>query len=143
MLRNPHLLGTPREPILRFHLGSVIPGSLQPFDMVVNRVADRNACRKRFEKLFCQAFRPLEAGLNVVTLLKIDVLKKIAPDRSCRNRVPKHFDSGKVRNRTFNRHQALAQNASWILRVWTFIGTYHGNGFRGPGQLRVGDLKVF
>ena len=34
-----HLLGTPRESILRFHLWSVSRGSRQPLHMIINRIA--------------------------------------------------------------------------------------------------------
>jgi hypothetical protein len=45
--------------------------------------------------------------VDVVTLLKIDVLKKVADHSSGGNRIPEHLED--VRNRTFHRHQPLAQ----------------------------------
>ncbi len=51
----------------------------------------------------------MNAGIDIVTLLKIDVLEEVAAHNSHRNRVPKHLDAGNVRNPAFNRHQPLAE----------------------------------
>ena len=48
-------------------------------------------------------------SVNVVTLLKIDVFKKIPADSSGRNLIPEHLDTRNVRDRPFHGHQPLAQ----------------------------------
>ena len=50
-----------------------------------------------------------DASINIVALLKVDVLKKIATDCSSRNGVAIHIDAGELRDCTFNRHESLAQ----------------------------------
>jgi hypothetical protein len=49
--------------------------------VVVNRIAHRNTWRQRLEKLLCQALSPRNTRVDVVTLLKIDVLKEVSTDR--------------------------------------------------------------
>jgi len=48
-------------------------------------------------------------SVNLGTLLKVDVFEKVTANGSRRNRIPEHLDAGKMRNRTFHWHQALAQ----------------------------------
>ena len=46
---------------------------------------------------------------DIVTLLKVDVLKKVAAHGPSRNRVAIHIDAGELWNRTLHRHEPLAE----------------------------------
>src|ERR1700722_16097146 len=61
------------------------------------------------------------AGVNVVTLLKIDVLKKIATDIAGWDGAAEHVDSGETGNRTLNGHEPTAKvlvdaGFNWLCR---------------------------
>ena len=77
--------------------------------MIIHRIADWRTWRKRFEILLLESLRPLNARVDVVTLLEVDVLEEIAANCARGNRVPKHLNTGNVRNCAFNRHQPFAQ----------------------------------
>ena len=81
---------------------------LQPLHMLIHRVSRRLPFGKRLQV----QFRPLEgacdAGVNVVPLLEVDVLKKIAPHASGRNGVAIHVDAGQLGNHPLHWHQSLA-----------------------------------
>jgi hypothetical protein len=51
----------------------------------------------------------LDATVNVVPLLKIDIFKEVTPHGSGGNRIAIHLDSRQLRNCALYRHQALAQ----------------------------------
>src|ERR1700749_4748684 len=77
---NAHLLGTLCESILSFHIGLVAGRCFQPPHVIVDSMAWQSCWRKRLKKLFRQPLSPLYACVNVVTLLKVDVFKKIPTD---------------------------------------------------------------
>ena len=64
---------------------------------------------KRCDVIFGELQGACNSRINVVALLKIDVLKEIATHRPSRNRVAVHVDPGQLRNCTLYRHQPLAQ----------------------------------
>jgi hypothetical protein len=43
--------------------------------MIVDRVAGHSVRRQRFEKFFTQPSGPLDSGIDVITLLEVDVLE--------------------------------------------------------------------
>jgi len=51
----------------------------------------------------------LNARINVVTLLKINILKQVAANGPGRNGIAIHLDARYMRNRAFDRHQAFTQ----------------------------------
>src|SRR5260370_41184734 len=77
--------------------------------MLIHRVSRSPFFGKRLKVLL----RPLEgacdASVNVVTLLKVDVLKKIAPHASGGNGIAKHLEAGQLGNHTPHGHQFLAK----------------------------------
>src|SRR5579864_550829 len=77
--------------------------------MVVHRITWRLTWRERLEKLFRQLEGPLNACIDVVTLLEVYVFKQVAADRTGGNRISVHLDSWQMRNRTFYRHEPLTQ----------------------------------
>ncbi len=92
--------------------------------MIVHRIPRRRPRWKRYEIIF----RPLQGLLNalvdVVTLLEVDVFEQVAAHRTGGNGIPVHVDSGEVRNRAFYRLQSFAQ-IFVDARVW--VGFCHSN----------------
>jgi hypothetical protein len=77
--------------------------------MVINYVSRDLTELKRLQILCGQAHSARNAGVDVIALLKIDVLKEIAAYASGGYRIPIHVGSGKLRDRALYRHQSLAQ----------------------------------
>ena len=50
-----------------------------------------------------------DTGVNVIALLKVDVLEEIAAHASCGNGITVYVGSGKMRDRALYRHQSLAE----------------------------------
>src|SRR5258708_35674889 len=119
---DPHLLRTSRGSIFGFHFRFVARPRFQPFDLVVHRIAWRCSCRKRLEVLLRSLQCPLNARIDVVTLLEVYVFKEVAADRSGGNRVAVHFDSLHMGNRSFHRHQPLAQV---FIDTWGVVSSCH------------------
>src|SRR6202011_4768254 len=90
--------------------------------MVVHGIAWRCACRKRLEVLLRSLQCPLNACIDVVTLLEVYVFKEVAAHRSGGNRVAVHLDSLHMRNRSFHRHQPLAQI---FIDAWGVVSSCH------------------
>src|ERR1039458_9320108 len=61
---------------------------------------------------------------DVVSLLKVDVLKEIAAHRPGRNGVAVHIDAGNLGDRTLNRHQSLAEV---LVNTEFYLGCHHKN----------------
>src|SRR5439155_6543601 len=108
--------------IFCFHFTFIAPPESQPFHMVVHRIAWRRTCRKRFEVLLRSLQCPLNACIDVVTLLKVYVFKEVAADRSGGNRIAVHLDSLHMRNHPFHRHQPLAQI---FIDTWGVVSFCH------------------
>src|SRR6266404_3158048 len=119
---DPHLLRTSRGSIFGFHFRFVARPRFQPFDLVVHRIAWRYACWKRLEVLLRSLQCPLNACVDVVTLLEVYVFKEVPADRSGGNRVAVHLDSLHMRNRSFHRHQPLAQI---FIDTWGVVSSCH------------------
>jgi len=60
--------------------------------------------------------------IDVVTLLEVYVFKEVAADRSGGNRVAVHLDSLHMGNRSFHRHQPLAQI---FIDTWSVVSFCH------------------
>src|ERR1700694_5430391 len=87
--------------------------------MVIHRISQSLAFGKRLQILHGQLDSACDARLNVVTLLKIDVLKEIAADTSSGDGVAVHVYPSQLGNLTFHGHQSLAEvlvNAGVYLR---------------------------
>src|SRR4051794_25302716 len=92
--------------------------------MVVNYISRNLPKLKRLQILCGQAHSARNAGVDVIALLKINVLKEIAAYASSRNRIPIHVGPGKLRDRPLYRHQSLAQ----VLVDTSFHLNRHGLG---------------
>ena len=121
-LGNPYLIGAARKSVFGFHLRPEAGSAFQPLDVIVDGIAHERAGRQRFEEFLRQALSTMDAGVDVVTLLEIDVLEKIAADRSHRDRIAEHLDAGKVRDYPFCRHQAIAQV---FVDAWSSVEVAH------------------
>jgi hypothetical protein len=77
--------------------------------MLIHRVSRSLAFGKRLQVLLRSLEGVCDASVNVVTLLKVDVLKKIAPYASGRNGIAIHIDAGQLGNHTLHRHQSFAK----------------------------------
>jgi hypothetical protein len=76
--------------------------------MVIHHIVRRSPSRQRVEIELRKFERPGDAAVDVVALLKVDVLKKVAdPPRG--NGVAIRIDFRQLRDRAFDRHQALAK----------------------------------
>src|SRR5712664_2339426 len=87
--------------------------------MRVHCVSRSLAFGKRLEKILGLLERARDASVKVVTLLKVDVLKKIAAHGAGRDGVAIHVDPVQVRDRTLHWHQSLAEvivNAGFYVR---------------------------
>jgi hypothetical protein len=86
-----------------------------------------------------------DARVDVVTLLKIDVLKEIAAHRPGWNGVAIHIDTGELGNGTLNWHQSLAEV---LVNGEFYLGCRHKNDSvrRFPGQilgLTMGTIELY
>src|SRR5258708_3288691 len=95
---------------------------LQPLHMRVHCVSRSLAFGKRLEKILGLLKSACDASVNVVTLLKIDVLKKIAAYCAGRNGVAIHVDPVQVRDRTLHWHQSLAEV---IVNAGLYVRRHH------------------
>src|SRR5690242_6978816 len=98
--------------------------------MIVNQVWWNVATRQRLQILCRQADSARDSSVDVIALLKIDVLKEIAAYTSCGNRITIHVGPGQMRNRALNRHQSLAQvfvNAGFHLNCHILIDSLGSN----------------
>src|SRR5713101_8544401 len=77
--------------------------------MRIHRVSKGLAFENRLQVLLRQLECTCDARVDVVTLLKVDVLKEIAAHRPGRNGVAIHIDAGELGNGTLNWHQSLAE----------------------------------
>src|SRR6476646_2871928 len=102
--------------------------------MVVHRIAWWRTCRKRFEVLLRPLQCPLNARIDVVTLLKVYVFKEVAADRFGRNRIAVHLDALHMRNSPFHRHQPLTQI---FVDTWSVVICWHK---RIPGRGRLAPV---
>src|SRR5437588_10228156 len=68
--------------------------------------------------------------IDVVALWKVYVLKQVAANRLRWNGVAVHLDSFHMRNRSFHRHQPLAQI---FINAWSGVGFCHKN----PGPVSI------
>ena len=109
VFRNASLFGTLGEPVVDLHLWPVAGCFPQPLNMVVNGVARVRSWRKRLEKLLRETLGSLNARIDVVALLEVDVLKEVAANSSRGNRIAVHLDAGNLRDRALNRRQPLTQ----------------------------------
>ena len=75
----------------------------------IDAVSRSLALRRSIQVLSRELDGISDTRIYVVSLLKIDVFKKIAAHRPCRDGVAVHFDSPHVGNRTLHRHQPLTQ----------------------------------
>src|SRR5258708_30556193 len=105
--------------------------------MGVKRIEWRWACRKRLEVLLRSLQCPLNACIDVVTLLEVYVFKEVPADRSGGNRVAVHLDSLHMRNRSFHRHQPLAQI---FIDTWGVVSSCHS---RLSSTTRTPSFDVF
>ena len=114
------LLGAFGEAVLGLHDGAVVGAGAEPEDVVVDGVADGCAGGKGLEKLDGEALGALDAGVDVVALLEVDVLEEVAADGAGGDGAAEHLDAGDVRDRAFDGHQPLAQilidggNTLWL-----------------------------
>src|ERR1035437_5305309 len=76
--------------------------------MIIHRLSRSLAFGKRLQILRGQLESACDARVNVVTLLKIDVLKEIAAHTSSGDGVAVHVYPGQLGNRTLHGHQSLA-----------------------------------
>ena len=77
--------------------------------MVIHHIARRMLSRQRVEIKLRKFERPGNAAVDVVALLKVDVLEEVAANRARGNGVAIHIDARQLRDRAFDRHQALAK----------------------------------
>src|SRR5450759_3427960 len=77
--------------------------------MIIHRLSRSLAFGKRLQILRGQLESACDARVNVVTLLKIDVLKEIAAHTSSGDGVTVHVYPGQLGNRTLHGHQSLAE----------------------------------
>src|SRR6266849_71414 len=77
--------------------------------MSIHGVSRSLALGKRLQVILGQLEGPRDARVNVVALLKIDVLKKIAAHASGGDGVAIQFDPLQLGNRALDRHQSLAK----------------------------------
>ena len=119
---DPHLLRTSCVSIFGFHFRFIARPRFQPFHVVVHRIVWCCTCRTRFEVLLRSIQCPLNACIDVVTLLKVYVFKEVAADRSGGNRISVHLDSLHIRNRSFHRRQPLAQI---FINTWSGVRCCH------------------
>src|SRR5262249_17388079 len=92
-----------------FHLRFKARLRFEPLHMIVDGIAWWRARCERLKIVFGQLESTLNARIDVVTLLKVDVLEEIAANGSRGNGIAVHLNSLDVRNRSFDRHQALAE----------------------------------
>ena len=104
---NADLFGAFGEAEFGFHFRGVVGAAVEPFDVVVYGVANGDAGRQRFEIFGGEVVGSLNASIDVVTLIEVDVLEEVAADGSGGDGVAEHFDSGEVRNRSIDWHQSL------------------------------------
>src|ERR1019366_7322488 len=77
--------------------------------MIIHRLSRSLAFGKRLQILRGQLESACDARVNVVTLLKIDVLKEIAAHTSSGDGVAVHVYPSQLGNRTLHGHQSLAE----------------------------------
>src|ERR1700730_8851443 len=77
--------------------------------MRIHRVSKGLAFENRLQVLLGQLEGTCDARVDVVTLLKVNVLKEIAANRPGRNGVAIHIDASELGNGTLNWHQSLAE----------------------------------
>src|ERR1700685_2216954 len=77
--------------------------------MRIHRVSGGLAVNNRLQVLLGQLECTCDAPVDVVALLKVDVLEEIAAHRTDRNGVAIHIDAGYLGNGTLNWHQSLAE----------------------------------
>ena len=104
-----YLFRTLRSSVLGGHGGFVARPGLQPLYMRVHGASWRLVFGKRLKIIPGQLESAGNAGVNVVTLLKVDVLKEIAAHGTGRNRVAIHIDPVQMRDRSLHWHQSLAE----------------------------------
>src|SRR5713101_3343109 len=92
--------------------------------MRIHRVSKRVAFENRLQVILGQLECTCDARVDVVTLLKVDVLKEIAAHRPGRNGVAIHLDAGELRNGTLNWHQSLAEV---LVNGEFYLGCRHKN----------------
>ena len=77
--------------------------------MVIHHIACRLPGLQRLEIALRKFGRPGDAAVDVVALLKVDVLEEVAANRARGNGVAIHIDARQLRDRAFDRHQSLAK----------------------------------
>ena len=77
--------------------------------MAIHHIPRRFASRQRVEIELRKFERPGDAAVDVVALLKVDVLEEVAANRPRGNGVAIHLDARQLRDRAFDRYQALAK----------------------------------
>src|SRR5216684_4826671 len=92
--------------------------------MCIHRIPKRVAFGNRLQVILGQLECTCDTGVDVVTLLKVDVLKEIAAHRPGRNGVAIHLDAGELRNGTLNWHQSLAEV---LVNGEFYLGCRHKN----------------
>jgi len=75
----------------------------------IHHIPRRLPSRQRVEIELRKFERPGDAAVDVVALLKVDVLEEVATNRPRGNGVAIHLDARQLRDRAFDRHQALAK----------------------------------
>ena len=92
--------------------------------MIIHRLSRSLAFGKRPQILRGQLESACDARVNVVTLLKIDVLKEIAAHTSSGDGVAVHVYPGQLGNRTLHGHQSLAEV---LVNTEFYLGCHHKN----------------
>src|SRR6266436_561445 len=92
--------------------------------MRIHRVPKGLALENRLQVLLGQLECAFDARVDVVTLLKVDVLKEIAAHRPGRNGVAVHIDAGELGNGTLYWHQSLAEV---LVNGEFYLGCHHKN----------------
>jgi hypothetical protein len=103
-----YLFGAEGEPVFDLHLGPVAGEGLQPLDVVIDVIANGYAGREGIEEFFGETLGTLDAGVDVVPLLEVDVFEEIAAYGFGGDGAAEHVDSGKVWDGTFDGHEPVA-----------------------------------
>src|SRR5208283_35176 len=111
-----------RPPVVGFAHVTTVRFRAKPFDMLVHRVSWNLALRKRFQILPGQLQSGRDTCVDVVALLEVQVLEEIAAHTSRWNGIAIHVRSGEIGDRSFYRHQPLAE----VLVNTRFYRSSHG-----------------
>src|SRR5713101_5752826 len=112
--------------------------------MRIHRVSKGLAFENRLQVLLRQLECTCDARVDVVTLLKVDVLKEVAAHRPGGNGVAVHIDADELGNGALNWHQSLAEV---LVNGEFYLGCHHTNNsamrFRCAQPGPMGTIELY